>query len=48
MNGEDRAQITATVRAWKALRATPVVDDDFPDMMERFELEMARLERLLK
>jgi hypothetical protein len=45
---EDREQIKAALQAYKAWRMTPVVDDDFPEMFERLDLEMARLARLLK
>lgn len=34
-------------QSWKAFCETPVVDDDFTDMRERYELDIQRLKRLL-
>lgn len=47
MTEQEKEQVKASVKAYRALRATPVVDDDFPEMMERFDLEMHRLERMV-
>lgn len=33
------------VRIANAFRNTPIVDNDFPEMRERYDLELARLER---
>lgn len=47
MTAEEKEQVKASIKAYRALRATPIVDDDFPEMMERFDLEMGRLERMV-
>lgn len=36
------------VRVAHAFRETPIVDGDFPEMRERYDLELARLERAVK
>jgi hypothetical protein len=35
------------VRVANAFRNTPIVDNDFPEMRERYDLELARLERAI-
>jgi len=47
MTDQERERVKAAITAYRRLRATPVVDDDFPEMMERFDLEMGRLERMV-
>lgn len=41
-------QVENTLNRWNILCQTPVVDDDFPEMRERFELELGRLKRLME
>lgn len=40
-------QAKAMIKRWDILMQTPVVDDDFPEMRERFELEYQRLKRMI-
>ena len=48
MTPKEKEQIQAVITTYKQWRMVPVVDDEFPEMMEKFELEMARLERMVK
>jgi hypothetical protein len=40
-------QAKVMVQRWDILIQTAVVDDDFPEMRERFELELHRLKRVI-
>jgi hypothetical protein len=43
-----KLQLRRLVRAGIAMRETAVIDDDFPEMMHRFDSELRAAEQLLK
>ena len=42
------AQMRALVKAGKVMRSTPIVDDDFSEMLHRFDVELRLAEQMLK
>jgi hypothetical protein len=43
-----RSQAVATATASHRLLMTPIVDDDFPEMKDMWQLELHRLQELLR
>ena len=41
-------QLRRLVKAGKAMRSTPIVDDDFSEMLHRFDAELRISELMLK